>query len=584
MRPKPPQELVQPQNFFNRTQQRFSPFLRVVFRFDFIPLLSYTLIIAFYCGLLTTSKLERFENIVLDYFFKYRPPVAMNSSLAVIEIAEDSIQALGRWPWPRYYHAVLTYLLSQWQARAIVFDVIFSEESTALDDNALEEALQKSSSRVYLPVICESGNGENVCLHSLERFEKYARAVGHINFFPDPDAVIRRIQPFQKSGGESLAHLAIRVAYDLMEQKLPPPDQFPVPLDSKGNFLINWAGLWNKTYEHYSYLDLIKSFEAVQKGKPPLIDPEKIKNKIFLIGVTAPGLADIRANPLESQYPAVGVLANVVNSILTRQFVWPASPLMNILCLIIIGYFSYIFFVPFRNMISLIFALVLAGGWAGFAFFLFWRQGTWFYVLHPSLLILSNLIFSAAYAQIVGNKERRNLFDLATRDGLTGLYVIRHFRALINQAVRETRISSIPLSVILIDIDDFKSINDTHGHQAGDLVLKQTAQVISSHTRANRLPKEADVVARYGGEEFIIMLRGSNLTDAAFSVAERIRQAVEGSAYEWHDVHLKVTISLGVATLHPKETIPDLMVRRADAALYRAKREGKNRVCLEEKP
>lgn len=560
-----------------------SPFLGVVFRFDFVPICSYTLMIALYGWLLVTAKLERFENIALDYFFKYRPPLAMNSSLALIEISEDSLQALGRWPWPRYYHAVMTYLLTQWQARAIVFDVIFSEKSTALDDAAFEEALQKSSN-VYLPVICE--RGQEVCVHSLGQFEKYARGIGHINFVPDPDATIRRIPPFQKSGNEVFPHLAIRVAFDLLGQKLPPPDQLNLPLDSKGNLLINWAGWWHKTFEHYSYVDLIKSFEAIQKGKPPLVDPQKIKGKVCLIGLTAPGQADIKSNPLEPLYPALGVHANVINSILTRQFVWPASRTMNLWCLILIGYFSYIFFIPFRNVVSVIFAGVLAGWWLALAFLFFWRQGIWLYVLHPSLLILSLLIFSAVYAQIVGNRERRSLFDLATRDGLTGLYVIRHFRTLINQAVREARISSTPLSVILIDIDNFKAVNDTYGHQAGDQILKQTAQNINSCIRAKRSREESDVAARYGGEEFIILLRNSNLRDTAFGVAERIRRAVEEAVYEWHETRLKVTISLGVAALHAEETIPDLMVRRSDEALYRAKREGKNRVCLEsqEKP
>jgi diguanylate cyclase (GGDEF)-like protein len=185
----------------------------------------------------------------------------------------------------------------------------------------------------------------------------------------------------------------------------------------------------------------------------------------------------------------------------------------------------------------------------------------------------------------MGEKEQLHLFHLATRDWLTGLYVIRHFRTAMNQAIREARARNSPLSLILIDIDHFKKINDTYGHQAGDQVLRETAQIIQAHVRQKRNPQDVDLVAaRYGGEEFIVMLRNCDLTNATVKVAERLRKAVEEATFRWGQSVMPVTVSVGVSTLHPEETTLESMIQRADQALYQAKAQGRNRTCVEQQP
>ena len=173
------------------------------------------------------------------------------------------------------------------------------------------------------------------------------------------------------------------------------------------------------------------------------------------------------------------------------------------------------------------------------------------------------------------------LFRLATQDGLTGLYVIRYFRILLNQAANEAQGRGRSLSVILGDVDFFKKVNDTYGHACGDMVLKEVAAVVQAAVTDEKSSKAVHVAARYGGEEFIVMLRNYNLSDAAFKFAENLRKQIESKNLVWEGKPIKVTISLGVSTLHPGETVPDLLVHRADAALYRAKEGGRNRVCIE---
>jgi two-component system cell cycle response regulator len=113
------------------------------------------------------------------------------------------------------------------------------------------------------------------------------------------------------------------------------------------------------------------------------------------------------------------------------------------------------------------------------------------------------------------------------------------------------------------------------------MVLKKTAAVLLSFIRKRRPFREIDFAARYGGEEFIIVLRKAGLKEAAGVAAERLRKKIEETKFEWEDKQISVTVSLGVAALRPGENVPDSMVRRADAALYKAKEAGKNRVCAE---
>lgn len=582
MKVKPPPGLVAPrETLFRRTQRKMTFFLGTVLRQRLIQILVCLVIVGIHIALLSTPALERIEMMVLDTFFKYRPHPPTHPSIALIEIAEDGLQAIGRWPWPRHYHAVLMHLLHQWGARAVVLDILFSEPSTPFDDGALSEAI-KENKEAYLPVVLEPEGERMRWIHSLGTFETSARGVGHINIAPDSDGKIRRIQPYLQYENESHPHLALKVAFDILGRDLPSRDQLPFPRDARGNLLINWSGKWKDTFEHYSYVDLVKSFESAEGGGAPEIDPEKIRGKVCLIGVTATGHVDIKPTPVESAYPALGVHANVINSILTNRFVYPASRAVNALGLAGIGIFLLCFLVPFRNVLSSVAAALLALMWIGIAFLGFAKAGVWLSVAHTLLMILSLFIFSAVYTVVIGHKEQLRLFQLATRDGLTGLYVIRHFRTLLNRAAVDAKKRKEPLTVILFDVDHFKKVNDTYGHPAGDIVLREVGRILRSHeTPKGSKETKPFIPARYGGEEFIVMLPNTNLTDAAFNVAEKVRKEVEQTIFQWENTKIPVTISLGVAVLRDTETVPDPMVHRADEALYRSKEGGRNRTSVE---
>jgi diguanylate cyclase (GGDEF)-like protein len=160
--------------------------------------------------------------------------------------------------------------------------------------------------------------------------------------------------------------------------------------------------------------------------------------------------------------------------------------------------------------------------------------------------------------------------SLAIRDGLTGLYNIRHFREVLAHQVELSRRYARPLSLLFLDIDNFKIINDTWGHPEGDLVLKALADFLQSRVRL------ADVLCRYGGEEFVALLPQTSWNQA-HHLAERLREGISASPIRLSHGEIHITVSIGVSCLTPRLSGEDL-VKAADAALYKAKQAGKNRV------
>jgi diguanylate cyclase (GGDEF)-like protein len=198
--------------------------------------------------------------------------------------------------------------------------------------------------------------------------------------------------------------------------------------------------------------------------------------------------------------------------------------------------------------------------------------------------IASSLVEQAGVA-LNNARLHRRIAEQAITDGLTGLYNHRYFYELLEQALAKRPEPDAPLSLLMIDLDDFKQLNDTHGHVAGDEVLRSVATIIGAQVRAG-----VDRAARYGGEEFAVIVehrpmsaaKGGDCEDEAVFVAERIRAAVEGARFTVKDAEARLTVSIGMATYPSAATTMDRLVARADAALYEAKRAGKNRLVIYE--
>jgi diguanylate cyclase (GGDEF)-like protein len=189
------------------------------------------------------------------------------------------------------------------------------------------------------------------------------------------------------------------------------------------------------------------------------------------------------------------------------------------------------------------------------------------------LLKIGRSVFKFLRGGNIENAYHEEIYRLTTTDGLTQVYNKRYFLETLEREFARSSRYKRDLALVLFDVDHFKRVNDSHGHLAGDAVLKGLAQLVQRHVR------KQDVLARYGGEEFALLLPESNVAQST-ATAEKIRTLVERHAFEAESKGIRVTLSLGVAGLRPDVERPDLLVREADEELYRAKRSGRNRTCV----
>ena len=172
--------------------------------------------------------------------------------------------------------------------------------------------------------------------------------------------------------------------------------------------------------------------------------------------------------------------------------------------------------------------------------------------------------------------ENETLVRLAAKDGLTGLYNHAYIKERLKQEIYRCQRYQHPLSLLMIDIDDFKSLNDNYGHVVGDRVLKALSMLL------HELVRPSDIIGRYGGEEFLVILPQTN-SENSLAVAERIRENIESNKFEVHPSKnkiSKVTVSIGLCAYPDHGKTSEDLIAFADESLYAAKKEGKNRVTI----
>ena len=169
-------------------------------------------------------------------------------------------------------------------------------------------------------------------------------------------------------------------------------------------------------------------------------------------------------------------------------------------------------------------------------------------------------------------EKNKLLEELVKKDGLTNLYNHRYFHDRMVEEFNRCQRYGLSVCCVLMDIDFFKKVNDTYGHQAGDEILKKLAEIILANIR------DVDIAARYGGEEFALILPHTTM-DNAVNFSERLRRSVERADFWFNGISLQITVSLGVASLPENKPLSHTdIIRFADEALYAAKTAGRNRV------
>ncbi len=526
-------------------------------------------------GFSSSDVLRRAKLGGLDILFRCKKNPPPKAPIVIIEIDDQNIAKVGRWPWERSWHAGLIKILKDLGAKYVYFDVIFSEKSSANDDTALAEALTYAGN-VYLPyVFAEPSFDIKDAILPIERFRSRIKGSGFINIHPDMDGCLRRIPLFMTDGGKTYHHLALELAQEYLGTgKIYHEENAMIisgasgttriPLVEGNKMLINWQGRWQDTFTHYSFLDVINAYQNVSHT-----DLTPIKNSICIVAVTAIGLYDIKPIPLQPEYPAVGMLATSLENIIDSDFIYPGADWLVIILIYLLALLPAWFITenPFKQVFPL-----FAGPLLFFAAYLMFSvKHIWIDYSLPMVALVISYITVGAYNFAATLWEKGRLFRLAITDGLTGLYNIRYFTERLKEICGVyARQGGKTFCVVMGDIDHFKNFNDSYGHLTGDLVLRETAATLKACLRPD------DVIARYGGEEIIMVLQEVNLATGLL-VGERMRKAVEERQVENEKGSYKVTISMGVACFRQGDDDQSL-ISRADEGLYKAKAAGRNRV------
>lgn len=194
-------------------------------------------------------------------------------------------------------------------------------------------------------------------------------------------------------------------------------------------------------------------------------------------------------------------------------------------------------------------------------------------IIRGAILVLS-LLWVSYMANYIANLRRR-IKEMASFDALTEVYNRREIFEILDREKSFSDRSAIPFSLCILDLDDFKEVNDTYGHQAGDEVLKAFARALRENVRTE------DYVGRYGGEEFLVVFVNFECRDNSATCVARLLKVTERLSFPGIADGLKITTSIGVSAYRPSETI-DAVIARADQALYEAKAAGKNRIVCSE--
>lgn len=588
---------------FSRSLKRF---FRKVTGFIFARYFFAKIFIGFIASTIVASAflynaLEKFELVTLDQRFRFRSNRPTTDEVVFIDMAEDSIDIIGRWPWRREWHATLLTVLKRYNTKLVIFDVIFDKSSGTTQDLVFKEAIREAGN-VYLPFVFQfevgdmpikddsSGNVRNI-IWPLKEFLDVTAGSGHVNVAPDIDGTLRRSPLLLEYNGRIYPQIAFKAACDylgvsgedivvepgrIILKNLPNGSEgdIVIPVDSGNQMLVSWAGKWKDTFKHYSYIDIIVSYKQILRNEKPRIDLTELKDKICVIGLTASGLYDIRPTPLERAYPIVGMNGNIINNILTKDFISRVPKWADIILIYMMGILIALLVSKVRFIRGAVYTLFAALGYIAVSFLAFGTLGRWVVIVYPASAMFISFLGVTLYNEAILAFEKKRYFTLSIRDGLTRLFNIRHFKEILQKefAISSGKRRTRKLSLIMADVDYFKSFNDTYGHQVGDFVLKRVAKMFKDGSRTH------DVVARYGGEEFIMMLPGTDIEDAK-AIAERIRETIEKTPLRRHNETYSVTVSLGVTMLEEEKTKEEF-IKKVDEALYMAKRSGRNRVCF----
>ncbi|MFH1858543.1 MAG: diguanylate cyclase [Candidatus Omnitrophota bacterium] len=561
-------------NFFKR------PSAGIVF------LIALGILFSFVISVRLSTPFQALHNRMQDFFFlntlslREKPPELRE--IVLVSLDDESYTNINqRWPWDRKIYAELVDQISLQKPRLILLDVTFVGESQQPgSDERLAASLQKAGN-VVTPYYL--GDEEEQVL-PLETLRRASLDEGFVNKPTDSDFAVRQAYAYRLGPDEKILDFAfeLKAASRLFGgkpvyteeksridfiQETEPDVRFrgakvPMPVRRDGTVFLNYQARSNE----FASIPVWK----VVRGETP---PDLFKDKVVLFGITNRLMHDIHNTPFGS-IPGVLIVANFLLMILSGAYITEAGLWFNLFLLFLVGLLTA--FMTYRLSLwrSFMFVFYEVAALFGITFYLAVKNIHWDF---PTTLFGAILCYLAVtfYKYLCLLFENIILKEEAITDGLTQLYAYRYFELRLRNEFDRAQRYQIPLSLVFLDIDHFKKVNDTYGHEEGNLVLKTVAQVLKKNTR------RVDLVARYGGEEFCVVLPQTDL-EGAQHYAETLRQAIADTPIPLNPkTTLRITVSMGVSS-YPQFPLAssEELVKLTDSALYQAKQSGRNRVCV----
>lgn len=334
---------------------------------------------------------DRFESVTLDFRYGVRLlfPQKVNPDIALIEIGEDTLQALGKWPLPRDFHASLADALKRAGAKQIIFDILFCEP-TGWDPVFAKSA--KSAGNVYFPYafrLKEKNKGafmeaSDIDAPLLKELAAAAKGAGFINKVTDIDGKVRRAPVFIKYNNELLPSMTFLAASNYLGRQVKADTRV---LDEQGCVLLNFAGRWGDVFKHYSYLDILAADQELSEGKPPRINLEELRGKVCFIGLTATGTQEIGPVAVQNDYPMLGIHANLFNMFTQGVYLKRLSRFGNLLILILLSLLIIFLISRFRPYVAFYMSLGVISLLFVSAVLLFAFKGVWVDIVCPAITL-----------------------------------------------------------------------------------------------------------------------------------------------------------------------------------------------------
>jgi len=502
---------------------------------------------------------------IIDAYFaldsNIRPLPKCGNDIAVVTVDDESLRRINiRWPWPRNVIAGIINRISQASPRLICADLVFAGKSVdPQDDAALIDTLKNAKNVLGAAYFGSDGRyvipDEPIAL-GLADF-------GFVNKPRDADDAVRRMRPYfiSPSGRIIDYSLSLKAAGHAMNTPVSALAML-LPLSKDGTAYIKFFG----KADRFKVIPVWQIIEGTA-------DNSSLKDKTVFFGVTSESFHDTYSTPL-GMMPGLIIDLNEALTYMDKSFFLYAKDNINLLIVFVFALVAVTCALSLPLLAGIFVSIVLIAVSFFFGFILFSRHVITD-VFGPVFLVIASTVLLHGIRSILLAVENIVLRKESTTDGLTGLYVYRYFELQLKRELKNALSGRKNLALVIYDIDHFKNINDSYGHEFGNLILKAIAKNLKD------LSRKDNIIARYGGEEFCVIIPEMKRDDAV-KYAERLRNMVGTLDFKTDKgENVKVTMSAGIAMIEDARSKDySDFIKAADSALYSSKNDGRDRITV----